>query len=122
MSLLCFGSSSGRHLMNSWTTRYRPVRSLSLSKSAGSSFAAQVTRGPPAVSRILNDIFDGRWRDVLRSVEIGHHLRRWSNTHRGLIALYVQTIVSCIVANAPKRDEHWPTLAMDQLSVSVGVL
>jgi hypothetical protein len=64
--------------------------------------AAQVTCGPPAVSRILVDIFDGRWRDVLRSVEIGHRLRHWSSTHRGLIALYVQSIVSCIVA---KRTE-----------------
>jgi hypothetical protein len=31
-------------------------------------------------------------------------------------------MTSCIVANAPKRDEHWLTLAMDQLSVSEGVI
>lgn len=86
------------HLRNSWTARYRPVRSLRSETLKVSRFviclnAAQVVCGPAAVSRILDDIFDGLWHDVLRSVEIEHYLRHWSNTHRGLMALYAQSIV-----------------------------
>lgn len=84
--------------------------------------AAQAACGPSTASRVLDDIFDGRWPKVLLSVEIGHYLGRWSNSNNGLIAMCARSIVSCIIINAPRRDDRWLSLVMDQLGVSERVL
>ncbi|KAI9507630.1 hypothetical protein F5148DRAFT_91124 [Russula earlei] len=84
--------------------------------------AAHVACGPAAVSRILDDIFEGRGHEVLQSVEMGHCLQRQSYIHHEPLAQYSRSIVSCIVASTQERDDRWLALAMDHLGLSEDTL
>jgi hypothetical protein len=73
---------------------------------------------PSAVSRLLDDISDGRrWGEALQSVELGHSLRRWGHGKNDLIDLHIRRIVACILARARGRDDRWIMLAKDELGV-----
>ena len=72
---------------------------------------------PSAVFRILDDIFNGRWGEVLRSVEIGLSLRRWGHGKSDSIDLNIRRIVACIVARARRQDDRWTKLARDEFGV-----
>lgn len=72
---------------------------------------------PSAVSQILDDIFDGRWDEALRSVEIGLSLRRWGYGKDDSIDSNIRRIVACIVARARRQDDRWIRLAKDEFGV-----
>jgi hypothetical protein len=81
--------------------------------------AAHAALEPSAVSHILDDIFNGRWGEALRSVEIGHSLRRWGHGKSDLIDSNIRRIVACIVARARRlgQDDRWTKLAKDEFGV-----
>jgi Family of unknown function (DUF6535) len=75
--------------------------------------AAHTALGTFAVSRILGNIFDGRWSDVPQSIELGHSLRRWCHSGDEWIALTARSIVAGIIA-VQKRDDRWIALVKDE--------
>jgi len=75
-----------------------------------------------AASRILGDIFMGRWRGVLQSVEMGHSLRSRIHSGEQEAGLCAQSIVSAIIASVEVRDDRWIALAKNQFGVSESVL
>jgi len=84
--------------------------------------AAHAALPPNVTLRILDDIFKGRWTEVLQSVEIGHSLRRWRLLKDNLINLKVQRITACIIACARRRDESWIMLVEDGFGIQGCVL
>ena len=83
--------------------------------------AANVALGRLAVSRILSNIFDGRWRHAPRSIEMGHSLRRWCYSSDEWIALNARSIVASIIA-VQERDDRWIALVRDHFSLPRRVL
>jgi len=83
--------------------------------------AAHAALGSFVVSRILGNIFDGRWREVPRSLEMGHSLRPWCNSTDEWIALTARSIVASIIA-VQERDDHWIALVKDQFGIPERVL
>jgi hypothetical protein len=79
--------------------------------------AAHAALEPSAVSHILDDIFNGRWGEALRSVEIGLSLRRWGHGKDDSIDLNIRRIVACIVARTRRQDDRWSRLAKDEFGV-----
>jgi len=71
--------------------------------------AARAAIGFDGVTRIFNDLLNGRWSGVFQSVEIGHSLRRWGDEQ---FFPYVRRIVSRIVSRIPERerDDRWIAL------------
>jgi Family of unknown function (DUF6535) len=70
----------------------------------------------------LTEAFERGMDGVLRSVQMGHSLRRRCHGNESETALYAQGIIAGIIARVSERDGHWNTLVMDQLGVSEGVL
>jgi len=66
---------------------------------------------------MLNDILNGRWPNLLQSIEMGHSLISWGHNSDESYQSYIRSIVSCIIATAPKRNNPWISLAVDQLGV-----
>jgi Family of unknown function (DUF6535) len=56
--------------------------------------------------------------DLFRTVEVGHFLRNRGNNNDREIGLCAQIIVADIIANVRGTDDHWITLAVDQLGKS----
>ena len=79
--------------------------------------AAHAALEPSAVSHILDGIFNGHWGEALRSVEIGHSLRRWGHDKGDSIDMDIRRIVACIVARARGQDDRWIKLAKDEFGV-----
>jgi hypothetical protein len=79
--------------------------------------AAHAALEPSAVSHILDDVFNGRWDEVLRSVEIGLSLRRWGHDKNESIDLNMRRIIASIVARARRQDDRWIRLAKDEFGV-----
>ena len=79
--------------------------------------AAHAALEPSAISDILDDIFNGRWGEVLQSVEIGLSLRSWGHGKNDSIDLNIQRIVASIVARARRQDDRWTRLAKDEFGV-----
>ena len=82
--------------------------------------AAHAALGHSAVSRILDDAFDGHWDEALQSVEMGHALRLWGRgrDHDPKI----RRIVARIIARARQRDDRWTTLVKETFGVSYDIL
>ena len=83
--------------------------------------AANAALGRLAVSRILNNIFDGRWRHAPRSIEMGHSLRRWCYNSDDWIAPSARSIVAGIIA-VQERDDRWIALVRDHFSIPRRIL
>ena len=83
--------------------------------------AAHAALGPLGVSRILSNVFDGRWRDAPRSIEMAYALRRWCKNREEWIALTARSIVARIIAEQ-RRDNRWIALVEDQFRVPDRVL
>lgn len=83
--------------------------------------AADTALGTFGVSGILGNIFDGRWRDIPQSIELGHSLRRWCQSGEEWIALTARSIVAGIIA-ARERDDRWIELVKVQFGLSSRVL
>ncbi|KAI9462046.1 hypothetical protein F5148DRAFT_236657 [Russula earlei] len=84
--------------------------------------AAEAAIGPDGTSRILDDIFNGRWSEALQSVEIGISLRRWGINRDDTIVLNVRRVVACIIARTRERDDRWSMLVKDEFGVPDRVL
>ncbi len=69
------------------------------------------------VSQILLDIRNGRWPELLQSVEMGHSLRRWSNCNNEHFLPYVQRIVAQIVPGIRERDDRWISLIIAEYGI-----
>jgi hypothetical protein len=79
--------------------------------------AAHAALDPSAVSHILDDIFNGRWGEGPRSVEIGLSLRRWGHGKSDSIDSNIRRIVARIIARARRQDDRWTKLAKDEFGV-----
>ena len=84
--------------------------------------ASRAVLGPTGPSWILCNILDGEWPELLRSVEIGHSLTSWAYSNDEENVLYIRSIVSCIIASAEKRNDHWFALASGQPGLSEDLL
>jgi len=69
--------------------------------------AARAALGFDGVTHIFHDLLNGRWSEVLQSVEIGHSLRHWGDEQ---FFPYVRRIVSRIISRVPERDDRWVAL------------
>jgi len=83
--------------------------------------AANAALGPFAVSRILSNIFDGRWRHAPQSIDMGRSLRRWCYSSDEWIALNARSIVAGIIA-VQERDDRWIALVKDQFGLPRRIL
>jgi len=76
--------------------------------------AARAALGPGAVSRILDDVYDGRWPTALQSVEVGYALRRWDDTR---FSSPLRRIVARIISCVRERDDRWIALVKDEFGI-----
>jgi hypothetical protein len=76
--------------------------------------AARAALGSDEALKILHGILDGRWKEALESIEIGHSLRRWDD---GRLFSSVRRIVSRIVSRVPERSERWIALVKDEYGI-----
>ena len=87
------------------------VRSDRLLKCLG---AARAALGPGEVSRILGDVYDGRWPTALHSIEVGYAMRRWDDIRfSSLSRMIVARIISCV----RERDDRWFALVKDEFGI-----
>ena len=77
--------------------------------------------GLDGVSRILKEILNGRWSEMLQSVEVGLSLRRWGNDVTQFSSS-LRRIVARIVSRVRERDDHWITLVKDTFDIPERVL
>lgn len=67
---------------------------------------------------LYTNIINGSWRGALQSVELGHFLWSWDKSNiSGPFHLYIQGIISFIVASVRERNDRWIALAVDYLNV-----
>jgi len=78
--------------------------------------AARAALGPGAVSRILRDIFDGRWPTALQSIEVGYALKRWDGIN---VSSHIRRIVARIISRVQvhERDDRWIGLVKDEFGM-----
>ena len=125
------------HLFKDFRTRFRKVldgfldRTLSSNQVSGSARSEQlsicldathVVLGVDGVSQILFDILNGRWKELLQSVDMGHSLRRWSDSADEQYAPFVRGIVAQIIASARERDVRWISLVRQEFGIPDQVL
>lgn len=84
--------------------------------------AAHATLGSDGVSHILLDIRNRRWPELLQSVEMGHSLRRWSDSNGKQFAMDVRRIVAQIIVDARERDNRWISLVNAEYGIAEHVL
>jgi hypothetical protein len=84
--------------------------------------AAHSALGSGAVSEILGDFFKGQRDEALKSVKLGHSLRRWARSSDDLIEPNVRRIIACIIARAKDRDEQWTMLVKEVFGVQDWVI
>jgi len=79
--------------------------------------AARAALGPGAVSRILGDIFDGRWPAALQSIEVGYVLKRWDDIG---VSSHLRRIVARIISRVQvhERDDRWIGLVKNEFGMS----
>ena len=65
---------------------------------------------PLFATRILEQIFAGRWRGAPQSIKMGYALRRWCTSHDDGIALPARSVVARIIA-VQRRNDRWIALA-----------
>lgn len=77
--------------------------------------AARAALGPGDVSRILDDVYDGRWPMALRSIEVGYAVRRWDDDVR--FSSLSRRIVGRIISRVRERDDRWIALVKDEFGI-----
>jgi len=128
------------HLFEEFRIKFRPVLTRFLDRTLSSNLvpesvkssqliiclnAAHEVLGPDGVSQILYDILNGRWRELLQSVEMAHSLKRWSestNEKSTHYAHFVLRIVIQVVVGVRERNDHWISLVVDEFGVPGQVL
>ena len=96
-----------------------PVRSSQLITYLNATYAVL---GTDEVSQILQEIFYGRWPELLQSVEMAHSLRRWGDNTDKQFTDCVRRIVTHVVAGVQERDNRWISLAKAEFGVQDHVL
>ena len=81
--------------------------------------AARAALGSNGVSRILDNILNGRWHEALQSVEVGHSLRHWGDEQ---FSPPIRRIVTHIISCVRERDGRWIALAKDEFGIPDHVL
>ena len=78
--------------------------------------AARAALGRGAVSRILGDVFDGRWPAALQSIEVGYALKRWDDVG---VSSHIRRIVARIISRVQvhERDDRWIGLVKDEFGM-----
>ena len=84
--------------------------------------AAHAALGSDGVFQILQDILNGRWPELLQSVEMAHSLRRWSRTNEERFTPNVRRIVAQIVVGVRERDNRWIALVKAEHGMAEHVL
>ena len=84
--------------------------------------AARAALGVDGVSRILQNILNGRWPELIQSVEMVQSLKYWSDKNDKRFTPYVQRIVSQVVVDVSERDKGWISLVKAEFAVSGQVL
>ena len=84
--------------------------------------AIHAVLGTDEVSQILYDILNGRWPELLQSVETAHSLRRWGNNADKRSTDYIRRIVTHVMFGVKKRDAGWIALAKAEFGVQDHVL
>jgi hypothetical protein len=79
---------------------------------------ADFVRHPDVASSILEDIVPRDLHNIPRSIELGQVLQSQANRGQQKIGLCAQRIVAGIISNAESSNEHWVSLAEDQLGES----
>jgi len=84
--------------------------------------AASAVLGPNEVSRILNEVRNGRWRRALQSIEVGHSLRCWGHNKNHLIDQEVRKTVACIISRVRGHNDRWIALVKDEFGIPDRIL
>jgi len=86
--------------------------------------ATNAIHGPDNVSKILYDIFNERWGQVLQSIETGHILARWFPKDQANVSKPAQCVIANIVTRVPvrRRNDRWIALVVDQFDIPERVL
>ena len=84
--------------------------------------AANVMHGPDSVAKILYDIFQDGYGQVLQSIETGHTLARWCPSNKPEISAPTRCIIAQILIRARKRTDRWIQLAVDQFDIPERVI
>ena len=86
--------------------------------------ATNAIHGSYSVSKILYDIFEERWGQVLQSIETGHILVPWCRNNQPHISEPAKCIVADILTRVPvrKRNDRWIALVVDQFDIPEHVL
>ena len=106
----------------------RTFSSSSVTESVGSNrlviclSAAHAALGLDGVSQILQNILNGRWPEIIQSVEMVKSLRYWNDKNDKRFTPYVQRIVSQVIVNVSERDKGWISLVKAEFAVSGHVL
>jgi hypothetical protein len=84
--------------------------------------AASAALGSNEVSRILNEVRNGRWRRALQFIEVGHSLRCWGHNKNHLIDQEVRKTVACIIARVRGHGDRWIALVKDEFGIPDRIL
>ena len=84
--------------------------------------AASAVLGPIEVSRILNEVCNGRWRRALQFIEVGHSLRCWDHDKNDLIDPDVRKTVAFIIAHVRWHNDRWIALVKDEFGIPDRIL
>jgi hypothetical protein len=79
--------------------------------------AARAALGFDGVSQIFQDILNGRWPELIQSVEVVQSLRQWSNEKDERFTQYVKRIVAQAVVDVLERDDRWISLVKAEFDV-----
>ena len=115
-----------REALNRFLDRTVSLTSLSESARSGRLViclnAARAALGFDGVSQILWDVLNGRWSELVHSVDMVQSLRQWSNKSDRQFISYVQRIVAQVVVEVRDRDERWISLVKAEFAVPDRVL
>ena len=106
----------------------RTFSSSSVTESVGSNrlviclSAARAALGLDGVSQILQNILNGRWSELIQSVEMVKSLRYWNDKNGKRFTPYIQRIVSQVVVDVSERGKGWISLVKAEFAVSGHVL
>jgi hypothetical protein len=86
--------------------------------------ATNAIHGSYSVSKILYDVLEERWGQVLQSIETGHILARWCPNDQSHVKEPAQCIIADILTRVPvrKRNDRWIALVVDQFDIQEHVL
>ena len=79
--------------------------------------AAHAALGLDGVFQTLRDVLNGRWPELIQSVEMVQSLRQWSNQNDKQYTPYVQRIVARAIVDVRERDDRWISLVKAEFAI-----